>query len=53
MHFSLSIEKGTTLMATDMFASMGQKLIEGNNFSFQINTNSEAENVRVKIFEYR
>ena len=43
MHVSLELSNGYVLMGTDMLESMGQKLIEGNNFSLSINAQSESE----------
>ncbi|MBC7861538.1 MAG: VOC family protein [Bacteroidia bacterium] len=43
MHIALPIGKGNVLMATDFLESMGHKLIEGNNFSISIETESEPE----------
>jgi PhnB protein len=43
MHVSLPIGKGNMLMATDALASMGQKMVAGNNFSLSLNVDSEAE----------
>ncbi|GGB80163.1 VOC family protein [Dyadobacter sediminis] len=43
MHIALPIGHGTILMATDALESMGQRLIEGNNYNLSIQTESEAE----------
>ena len=43
MHVSLPIGKGNILMATDAVESMGQKLVEGNNFMLSIGADSEKE----------
>ncbi len=43
MHIALRIGTNAVIMATDVLESMGQKLIEGNNFSISIDTESEAE----------
>ena len=43
MHIALPIGKGDVLMATDALESMGQKLIEGNNFSISIGADSKEE----------
>lgn len=43
MHVSLPINEGNVLMASDVVDSMGQKIVEGNNFSISINADSEAE----------
>lgn len=43
MHISLSIGKGSTLMATDALESMGQVLNFGNNFYISISAESEKE----------
>jgi PhnB protein len=43
MHIALPIGDGNLLMATDMLDSMGQTLIEGNNYSISINAESRAE----------
>lgn len=46
MHVSLEIGKGTFLMGSDQPANF-EKLIEGNNFSISINTESEEEATRL------
>lgn len=43
MHVALPIGDGSVLMATDNIASMGRKLIVGNNFSISLNAKSERE----------
>jgi len=43
IHISLTINKHTTIMATDTIESMGQKLVAGNNFHICIQAESEAE----------
>ena len=43
MHIALPIGDGTFLMATDNIASMGRKLMAGNNFSISLNAESEPE----------
>lgn len=45
MHVALPIGKGNILMATDTLESMGQKLVEGNNYylSLQVDTKEEAD----------
>ena len=43
MHVSLPILGGTLLMATDMLESMGQKLVEGNNFTISLNPDTKEE----------
>ena len=43
MHVALPILGGTQLMATDMLESMGQKLIEGNNFTISLNPDTKEE----------
>ena len=44
-HVALPILGGIQIMATDMLESMGQKLIEGNNFTISLgpDTNQEAD----------
>jgi PhnB protein len=51
MHIALPIGKGNVLMATDALESMGQKLIQGNNFSLSLETDSqeEADNLFKKL----
>ena len=43
MHIALPIGTGNLLMATDMLESMGQFLIEGNNYSISISAESREE----------
>jgi PhnB protein len=43
MHVALPILGGTEIMATDMLESMGQKLIEGNNFTISLNPDTREE----------
>lgn len=43
MHVALPILGGTQIMATDMLASMGHKLIEGNNVTISLNPDTKAE----------
>ena len=43
MHVALPILGGTEIMATDMLASMGQKLIEGNNVTISLNPDTKQE----------
>lgn len=43
MHVSLPILGGTLLMATDMLASFGHKLIEGNNVTISLNPDTKEE----------
>jgi PhnB protein len=43
MHVALPILGGLQIMATDMLESMGQKLIEGNNFTISLNPDTEEE----------
>jgi len=43
IHISLTVNKLTTIMATDMLESMGQKLVAGNNCHICIQAESEAE----------
>jgi PhnB protein len=40
MHVALPILGGIEIMATDMLESMGQKLVEGNNFTISLNPDS-------------
>jgi len=47
MHVALPIGNGDVLMATDALESMGQKLIEGNNFSLSIGAESKEEAERL------
>jgi PhnB protein len=43
MHVALPILGGTLIMATDILDSMGQKLVEGNNFTISLNPDSKEE----------
>jgi PhnB protein len=43
MHVALPILGGLQLMATDMLESMGQKLVEGNNFTISLNPDTKEE----------
>jgi len=43
MHVALPILAGTMIMATDMLESMGQKLVEGNNFTISLNPDTKEE----------
>ncbi|MGZ3757064.1 MAG: VOC family protein [Mucilaginibacter sp.] len=43
MHVSLPILGGLLIMATDMLESMGQKLVEGNNFTISLNPDTKEE----------
>src|SRR3954470_12069854 len=43
IHVALPILGGTEIMATDMRESMGQKLIEGNNFTISLNPDTKEE----------
>ncbi len=43
MHVALPILGGTLIMATDVLESMGQKLVEGNNFTISLNPDSKEE----------
>ncbi len=47
MHISLMINKDNILMATDAVDNMGEKMVEGNNFSLSISADSEAEADRI------
>lgn len=42
-HVSMPILDGTLIMATDMLESMGQKLVEGNNFTISLSPDSKEE----------
>jgi PhnB protein len=42
-HVALPILGGTLIMATDMLESMGQKLIEGNNFTISLSPDTKEE----------
>jgi len=43
MHVALPILGGTQIMATDMLESLGQKLVEGNNFTISLNPDTKEE----------
>ena len=43
MHIALPIGNGNVLMATDALESMGQTLIEGNNFSLSVSAESRED----------
>ena len=43
MHVALPILGGTQLMGTDVLESMGHKLIEGNNITISLNTDTKEE----------
>ena len=43
MHVALPILSGIQIMATDMLESMGQKLVEGNNFTISLNPDSKED----------
>ena len=43
MHVALPILGGIQIMATDMLESIGQKLIEGNNFTISLNPDTKEE----------
>lgn len=47
MHVALPILGGTQIMATDILESMGQKLIEGNNFTISLNPDTREESDRL------
>lgn len=47
MHVALPILGGTKLMATDMLASMGHKLIEGNNVTINLEPDTKQETDRL------
>jgi PhnB protein len=47
IHISLTLPNGVVLMATDALESMGQKLIEGNNFHICIQAESVVETERL------
>lgn len=53
MHVALPIGKDHVIMATDALESMGQKLIQGNNFHISINTDTkdEADSLFAKLSE--
>jgi len=43
MHMAMPILSGIQIMATDMLESMGQKLVEGNNFTISLNPDTKEE----------
>lgn len=43
MHMALPILGGLQIMATDVLESMGQKLVEGNNFTVSLNLDTKEE----------
>jgi PhnB protein len=43
MHVALPILGGIQIMATDMLESIGQKLVEGNNFTISLNPDTREE----------
>lgn len=43
MHVALPILGGTQLMGTDVLESMGHKLVEGNNVTISLNTDTKEE----------
>lgn len=43
MHVNLNVGQNAMLMASDSLKSMGQKLVEGNNFSIAIHVESREE----------
>ncbi len=43
MHMALPILGGLQIMATDILESMGNKLVEGNNFTISLNTDTREE----------
>jgi len=43
MHVALPILSGILIMATDMLESMGQKLVEGNNFTISLSPDTKEE----------
>jgi PhnB protein len=47
MHVTLPILGGTRIMATDVLESMGQKLIEGNNVTINLEPDSKEETDRL------
>jgi PhnB protein len=48
-HVALPIIGGIQIMATDMLESMGQKLIEGNNFTISLSPDTKEEADRLYI----
>ena len=53
MHVALPILGGLEIMATDMLESMGQKLVEGNNFTISLNpdTREDADRLYKELSE--
>lgn len=47
MHISLPVSPEHELMASDTLESLGQQLVQGNNFYISIHTNSKAEAGRI------
>lgn len=47
MHIGLPIGKDNMLMATDTLESLGQKLVQGNNFYISIHPDSKEEADRI------
>src|SRR5919106_2443269 len=47
MHIGLPIGKDNVLMATDALESLGQKLVQGNNYYINISPDSKAEADRI------
>ena len=47
MHVGLSIGKDNVLMATDTLPSLGQKLVQGNNFYLSIHPDNKKEADRI------
>lgn len=47
MHIGLPIGKDATLMATDALASLGQKLVQGNNFYISVHPETKEEADRI------
>ncbi len=43
MHMAMPILGGLQIMATDMLESMGQKLVEGNNFTISLGPDTKEE----------
>jgi len=52
-HVALPILSGIQIMGTDMLESMGQKLVEGNNFTINLSpdTREEADSLYNKLSE--
>ena len=47
MHVALPILGGVEIMATDLLESMGHRLVEGNNVTISLNTDTQAESDRL------